>query len=104
MAGNRLYKTARWQKIRAIVLANEPLCRFCLAKGRVVPSTVADHVEPHRNDPEKFFAGPFMGLCAPCHSGLKQSIEVRGYSNEIGIDGFPIDPKHPYNAAAKDGH
>lgn len=34
-----------WQKVRAAVLAEEPLCRFCMAEARVTEATVVDHVE-----------------------------------------------------------
>jgi len=32
--------------MRKIVLAEEPLCRLCLAKGRVTASGIADHIVP----------------------------------------------------------
>ena len=35
---------ARWQKLRAYVLATEPLCRECQAGGRVTPATDVDHI------------------------------------------------------------
>lgn len=38
---------------------------------------VCDHIEPHRGDEAKFWAGPFQTLCAPCHNGTKQRIERR---------------------------
>ena len=37
---------ATWQKLRAYVLASEPLCRECQATGRVTPATDVDHVRP----------------------------------------------------------
>ena len=33
-----------WQKLRASVLAGEPLCRHCAARGLVVPATDVDHM------------------------------------------------------------
>ena len=69
------YKRARWAEIRAAQLAAEPLCRMCVEAGRVMPATVCDHVEPHRGDPAKFWAGPFQSLCAGCHSAHKQREE-----------------------------
>lgn len=41
---------ARWRRERAMHLAREPLCRDCLAEGRVTPATEVHH-EPDRNDP-----------------------------------------------------
>ena len=31
-------------------------------------------------------------LCRDCHDSAKRTIEVRGYSLEIGVDGWPVDP------------
>jgi hypothetical protein len=40
-----------------------------------------------------------QSLCEPCHNSAKRQIELRGYCHDIGLDGFPIDPKHPFNRA-----
>jgi hypothetical protein len=29
----------------------------------------------------------------------KRQIELHGYCNDIGLDGFPTDPNHPFNKA-----
>jgi 5-methylcytosine-specific restriction protein A len=87
------YKTARWQRIRAAQLAAEPLCRMCLAIGRITPATVCDHVDPHRGDPAKFWTGPYQSLCDTHHSSDKQRIERGGKPRPvIGEDGWPIEP------------
>jgi len=95
------YRTARWRALRAHQLATEPLCRMCKAAGRVTPATVCDHVTPHRGDPERFWRGPFQSLCDAtpwrCHSSRKQQQERSGYSTEVGADGMPTDPAHPFN-------
>lgn len=67
------YHTARWQKLRRQQLQSEPLCAMCLP--RPVEATVCDHIEPHKGDLEKFWAGPFQSLCKACHDGPKQRIE-----------------------------
>lgn len=95
------YWTARWRNKAKAQLATEPLCAICLRHGRITAATVADHVEPHRGDPVKFWEGKLQSLCdqAPyrCHSSVKQR-EENG-SGPIGndLDGRPIDPKHPWN-------
>jgi len=93
----RLYKTSRWQKLREQQLRHHPLCLMCQARGEVTPATVADHVTPHRGDKRLFFHGALQSLCASCHSSAKQAEERRGYSTEIGLDGWPVDGKHPAN-------
>jgi 5-methylcytosine-specific restriction enzyme A len=91
-----LYHTARWQRTRAEQLKQEPLCRSCDRRDKVVPATVADHITPHRGDHDLFWHGPLQSLCAPCHDHKTSVIEARGYDNEIGVDGFPVDPSHPW--------
>lgn len=68
-------KTYRWQKLRAKQLHDEPLCRMCEAEGAVTIATVCDHIEPHRGDEAKFWAGPFQSLCSTHHSREKQREE-----------------------------
>jgi hypothetical protein len=65
--------------------------------NKITPATIADHIEPHRGDPQKFWFGALKSLCEPHHKGAKQQIEKRGYSTEIGSDGWPIDERHPAN-------
>lgn len=71
------YSSARWQKLRAAELRDEPLCAYCLAKGKVVEANVRDHVHPHRQDEHLFWYGERQSLCTPCHSSVKQR-EERG--------------------------
>jgi hypothetical protein len=87
------YKRQRWRKIRSYQLAKEPLCAMCLRKGRVTPATVADHVEDHHGDWNRFWTGRLQSLCKPCHDGPKRI----GFSSEVGPDGWPLDPNHPAN-------
>lgn len=94
----KLYKRKRWLDIRAIQLGRQPLCEWCLERGEVVAATECHHDNPKQKfDPSTFHDGPFTSLCKACHDGRAQSIEVRGYSKEIGPDGWPIDPSHPAN-------
>jgi hypothetical protein len=67
----------------------------------VVPAEVADHVVPHKGNVRAFFYGKLQSLCNECHSGLKRKEEQTGYRTEIGIDGYPIDERHPFNASGK---
>ena len=92
-----LYSTAAWQRLRADQLAAEPLCAFCLLLDRITPATVADHVKPHRGDPDAFFTGKLQSLCKHCHDSTKQAEECNGYNDLVGEDGWPVDPRHPTN-------
>ena len=57
-----------------------------------------DHIVPHRGDHKCFWDRKnWQALCRSCHDGAKRSEERRGYSTDIGADGWPVDPRHPAN-------
>jgi 5-methylcytosine-specific restriction enzyme A len=89
------YGLQLWRNRRAHQLRAEPLCSICKAEGRITGATVADHVEPHKGDYNRFVLGPLRSLCAPCHDNL-QGFTHKPYRPDIGIDGYPIDPNHPW--------
>lgn len=88
------YKLAIWLKLRAEQLARQPLCERCIKRDKVVPATVVNHRKPHKGD-WKLFIDPenHQSLCKPCHDGPVQSAERGGRTVEIGVDGWPIEPK-----------
>jgi 5-methylcytosine-specific restriction protein A len=94
-AWHHWYSMPRWVRRSRAQRQREPLCAECLRHGRVVPADVADHIEAHNGNVNSFWLGKLQSLCHHCHSGHKQSFEVRGYSGEIGLDGFPVDKGHP---------
>jgi 5-methylcytosine-specific restriction endonuclease McrA len=97
----RLYKTSRWLRLRKQKLREEPLCERHKAKGKVKAATVVNHRKPHKGNKALFFDySNLESTCAPCHDSAIQSEERLGYSKEIGIDGYPIDPSHPANVNA----
>jgi 5-methylcytosine-specific restriction protein A len=89
-----------WKTLRAHQLREHPLCAWCLKQGKVVPATVADHIEPHGGDWNKFRTGELQSLCVDCHQP-KWAEDRRGYSRQIGDDGYPVDPRHPFNRAGR---
>lgn len=95
------YSTRRWFRKRAAQLKAHPFCKLCEVMGKTRIATVADHVEPHGGDPLKFWHGELQSLCADCHDRAKQREEVEGFSRDIGRDGWPIDPRHPFNKNAR---
>jgi 5-methylcytosine-specific restriction protein A len=62
-------------------------------------ATVADHIIPHQGDEALFWSGELQSLCDTCHSSVKQAQEKGGYAIGCGVDGMPLDPKHPWNSA-----
>ncbi|MBA4092407.1 HNH endonuclease [Sphingomonas sp. VDB2] len=80
--------------MRAVVLREEPLCRPCQARGRITPSTIADHIKPlsegGTGDRENY-----QGICKPCHDAktAQEATRARGVRSrrrvDIGDDGWP---------------
>ena len=62
----------------------------------ITAATIADHDPPHKGDWNAFRRGPLQSLCVDCHKG-KWADDKRGYRCDIGDDGLPIDPNHPFN-------
>jgi 5-methylcytosine-specific restriction enzyme A len=91
-----LYGSGRWRKRARHQMRSSPLCEMCKAEGRLVPAEIADHVEPHHGDVIKFYCGKLSSLCKHCHDSRKRRIETRGYDPTIGVDGKPVDKRHPY--------
>jgi 5-methylcytosine-specific restriction enzyme A len=92
----RLYYTGRWQRLRLHQLQIEPLCEICKDKGLTTAAEVVHHLTPHKGDKNIFFLSKLQSLCKHCHDGITQHEERAGYSNEIGVDGYPIDINHPF--------
>ena len=69
---------AKWRKLRALVLHEEPLCRACLAIGKTEAATEVDHIVPRAlggtDDRENL-----QGLSHRCHSAktMRESVTAR---------------------------
>lgn len=88
----RLYSLAKWHKLRAKQLQNNPLCAFCYAQGIIKEASIVDHIKPHRQDINLFFnPDNLQSLCKRCHDSHKQRQEKSGYLAGSGIDGAPLD-------------
>lgn len=94
---NKLYGR-RWRKERGQFLVLNRFCKFCRDEGKRTHATVVDHIIPHRGDEQIFWdKSNWQPLCKQHHDGDKAVIEARGYSDRIGVDGWPVDPVHPSN-------
>jgi hypothetical protein len=87
-------------------LKTEPMCRLCAVEGRIVPAEVADHIEPVIDrhgvaSYERFRTGPLQSLCRAHHDSTKRKAERVGFSGSVDINGWPIDPAHPWNVAVR---
>lgn len=65
---------ARWRRLRARVLREEPRCRACGA-----PSTEADHIRPISLQGARWDRANLQGLCKACHKvkTQRESINAR---------------------------
>ena len=52
---------------RRRILAEEPLCRPCLAAGRHTKSEEVDHIDESLPDPLWDARENKQGICKPCH-------------------------------------
>jgi 5-methylcytosine-specific restriction enzyme A len=93
----RWYGLQRWRDRARLQLKQHPLCVMCLEHSVVVPASVADHVVPHHGDEQLFWFGELQSLCPSHHNSSKAQIEAKGYTTDIGVDGFPVDDRHPFN-------
>ncbi|WP_313297395.1 HNH endonuclease signature motif containing protein [Diaphorobacter sp.] len=78
---------AAWRKLRAHVLAGEPLCRHCAARGLVVEATDVDHVN---GDPSDNSMDNLQSLCHSCHSTKTAVDHGKSVRTGHGIDGLPL--------------
>jgi 5-methylcytosine-specific restriction protein A len=87
-----------WLRLRDLHKAQHPLCVMCERQGRVTAATVVDHIKPHKGDRDLFYDPEnLQSLCERHHNASKQAEEHRGFSSEVGIDGWPLDARHPAN-------
>lgn len=85
-----------WRRLRAQILAEQPLCPICQMQGRIEPAVDVDHKD---NDPHNNARENLWGLCREHHSE-KTRAEMMGERWKVkgcDADGFPIDPSHHWN-------
>lgn len=85
--------SAAWRKLRASVLAGEPLCRHCTARGLTVIATDVDHL--HGAADNRFDS--LQPLCHECHS--RKTARDMGGNVRLGCDtsGMPLDVSHHWH-------
>ncbi|SDI79502.1 HNH endonuclease [Pseudomonas abietaniphila] len=86
--------SAAWKRLRAQILAEEPLCRWCLARGLYVASTDVDHIS---NDGDDNRRDNLTGMCHSCHSIKTAQDMGKGTTRGHDLNGLPLDPAHPWN-------
>lgn len=72
-----LHGTSAWRKFSLAYRRSNPLCVYCLIKGRTKLATDVDHIIPHNGEPTLFWMdGNYQSLCKDCH-GYKRSEEAK---------------------------
>lgn len=76
-----------WQRLRAAVLADEPLCRHCASTGAVVPATDVDHLS---GDPSDNSRENLQPLCHACHSRKTATDHGGRVASGCDASGYPL--------------
>lgn len=78
--------------LRAQLLAQEPLCRMCAAKGRVTAATIADHIVPIAKGGAVHDITNMQPVCEDCHDTKTRADNGwRAPRKRIALDGWPVD-------------
>ncbi|WP_407855592.1 HNH endonuclease signature motif containing protein [Enterococcus hailinensis] len=80
---DKLYRTARWSKLRHVVIARDyGLCQECKRRGVIVKGTVVHHIIEAREDITKFWDKDNLELiCLACHN--KEHPEKSGGAKRV---------------------
>ena len=75
-AGDHVYRSKRWRRTRAVVLAEEPMCRSC-----GLPAQAVDHVIDIALGGAEYDRSNLRPLCHRCHNAkrAKHRFCVHGY-------------------------
>jgi len=87
--------SAAWQRLRRLVLTEQPLCPECQKQGLLVDAVDVDHID---NDPSNNERTNLVGLCHSHHSAKTRAWMNGGVRRVMGCDadGMPLDPEHPW--------
>jgi len=91
------YNKKVWRDTRCHVLANEPLCRLCTAKGRVTPAVLVDHITALTGTTASDWflfldLDNLQPLCQKCHRA-KTRADNSKYSDENRLRGLELMKK-----------
>jgi 5-methylcytosine-specific restriction protein A len=77
--------------LRRRLLAEEPLCRACAARGRVAAAVELDHIVPLSKGGTNA-AGNLQPLCGDCHAAKTAADLGHQAKPQVGVDGWPVAP------------
>ncbi|MCL2555429.1 MAG: HNH endonuclease [Firmicutes bacterium] len=79
---SRHYNTGRWQRLRKLQLAREPMCRHCKERGQLVRASHADHIIEIADGGSVYDLDNLQSLCRSCHS--TKTLKERARRNAKG--------------------
>lgn len=92
------YSTQRWQRLRRLKLAEQPICERCITQGRVEAATDVDHRRPISQGGDPFPPlDQLNSFCHSCHS-TKTNEDMTGKVKGCDVDGWPLDPDHAWSS------
>jgi len=93
----RLYNNPQWRRLRAEVLAADPLCWYCQEANKIIAADTVDHIVPHKGDETLFWErSNLRSCCTSCHNHLASIKDRDGIVPGCDVDGEPLDSKHPW--------
>lgn len=70
------YQSKEWKELRALKLANNPLCEMCIKNNKYTIATDVHHIKDvYNNYSYRLDYDNLLALCKPCH----ESIHKLGY-------------------------
>jgi 5-methylcytosine-specific restriction protein A len=94
----KLYKSKAWLQLRALKLANDPLCEYCKARGKATPAREVDHWRAVITHPHLALEyDNLRAACTPCHSSKTRAENSGRPWRGCDLQGHPLDPRHPWN-------
>ena len=85
----------KWRDLRIKFLSYHPTCERCSNAA-----TDVDHIRDVKNNPHLMYNWDNLrSLCHSCHSKRTNNDQIHAdKTSPCGMDGYPTDPDHPWNA------